>query len=96
MKSTSKPNKKQPKKNKSVPKLSFTVKPENMTLEQWQIALRQYSATHERFIIAEWTGRDFPGYYSVKSPASKREYRVVYRGENSPWNYCSCMDFKTS
>ncbi|MBQ7063223.1 MAG: DEAD/DEAH box helicase, partial [Bacteroidales bacterium] len=26
----------------------------------------------------------------------KEEYKVVYRGENSTWNYCSCMDFKTS
>ena len=24
------------------------------------------------------------------------EYRVVFRGKESLWNYCSCMDFKTS
>ena len=24
------------------------------------------------------------------------EYKVVYRGVKSNWNYCSCMDFKTS
>lgn len=39
---------------------------------------------------------NMPGEYVVSNPSSKREYKVVYRGKNSPWNYCSCMDFKTS
>ena len=76
------------------PKLSYTVKPDGMTLEQWQIALRQQIAIEENMGCRP-VG-NMPGEYIVSNPSSKREYKVVYRGNNSPWNYCSCMDFKTS
>lgn len=37
-----------------------------------------------------------PGEYIVGNPSTANEYKVVYRGANSEWNYCSCWDFKTS
>lgn len=83
-------------KKNTAPKVSYHYKPENMTLEQWQVALRQQVAAKESFNISEDTITDAPGYYTVGNYATKREYRVVFRGEESPWNYCSCMDFKTS
>ncbi len=80
----------------AIPRISPNVKPDNMTLEQWQIALRRYAAMHESFIIAERDRKEYPGYYVVRNPIKHTEYSVVYRGVGSPWNYCSCMDFKTS
>ncbi len=77
-------------------KVSYHYKPENMTLQQWQIALRKQAALKEHFTIEEANRKEHPGYYSVTNPVTKNEYRVVYRGENCSWNYCSCMDFKTS
>ena len=84
------------KQERQAPKVSYHYKPDNMTLEQWQIALRQQAAAKETFAISENKTIDAPGYYTVVNPATKNEYRVVFRGEESPWNYCSCMDFKTS
>ncbi|MBQ0080297.1 MAG: DEAD/DEAH box helicase [Alistipes sp.] len=63
-----------------------------MTLEQWQIALRQQQAQNEHFNITPKKN----GVYYVQSEHSKHEYKVVYMGVKSPWNFCSCMDFKTS
>lgn len=80
----------------SSPKVSYHYKPENMTLEEWQIALRRQAAAKEPFAISECDMKEQPGYYDVANPLTKNEYKVVYRGEGSPWNYCSCMDFKTS
>lgn len=82
--------------DKQTSKVSYNYKPDGMTLEQWQIALRQQAAMKEPFVISEDTATDGPGYYEVVNHTTKKEYRVVYRGEESPWNYCSCMDFKTS
>lgn len=85
-----------PKGDKTRPKVSYHYKPEKMTLEQWQIALRQQAAAKESFAVTELNAKDYPGYYKIANPVTKNEYKVVYRGETSPWNYCSCMDFKTS
>ena len=82
------------KKTAKRPKISYTVKPDGMTLEQWQVALRQQVAIEEN--MGCWPMDGMPGEYVVSNPSSRREYKVVYRGHNSPWNYCSCMDFKTS
>lgn len=87
-------SKKTPHKKAKRPKLSYTVKPDGMTLEQWQIALRQQVAIEENMGCRPVD--NMPGEYIVSNPSSRREYKVVYRGHNSPWNYCSCMDFKTS
>nr|SIP56435.1 RNA polymerase-associated protein RapA [uncultured bacterium] len=77
-------------------KVSYHYKPDNLTLEQWQIALRKQAAMKETFSITEINTKEYPGYYKVKNPVSRNEYSVVYRGDESPWNYCSCMDFKVS
>lgn len=84
------------KKEKQQPKVSHLHKPENQTLEEWQIALRQQAATKEYFAIFENHAADTPGYYTVQNAKTNREYDVVFRGDNNPCNYCSCMDFKTS
>lgn len=82
--------------DKTPPKIPYSYKPEKMTLEQWQIALRQQAAAKEPFAVTELNAKDYPGYYKIANPITRNEYKVVYRGEASPWNYCSCMDFKTS
>lgn len=76
--------------------MSYHYKPESLTLQEWQIALRRQAAIKEHFAISEKDRKDFPGYYNVINPVTSNEYKVVYRGQDSSWNYCSCMDFKTS
>ena len=87
-------------KNKSqavrTPKISWVVKPDKMTLEEWQRALRKQIAGEETMAVAAVDEKNLPGEYEVKNPQTKQTYKVVYRGEDSPWNYCSCMDFKTN
>lgn|GEM_PF-3152365 len=86
--------KKATKKKKKV-KVSHIVKPENMTLEEWQIKLRKQVTDIEHFDISCVDDVLCPGEYIVHNPEKNNEYKVVYRGANSEWNYCSCMDFKT-
>ena len=83
------------KRKKVTKKISYYVKPEKMTLEEWQVALRKQVAREERFVIKPVDDKMQPGDYSVEN-SKKQVYKVVYRGAKSPWNYCSCMDFKTS
>lgn len=78
------------------PYLSNTVCPPKMTLEQWQIQLRRQAALKENFAISEESDTDEHGCYRLISPRSHQIYKIVYRGEGSPWNYCSCMDFKSN
>ena len=63
---------------------------------EWQIALRKQIAQEEKFGISCVDDKLLPGEYGVKSPKTKQEYKVVYRGAKSQWNYCSCFDFKTA
>lgn len=84
------------KEERKTPKVPYHYKPDGLTLEQWQIALRKQAAEKELFAISEMAGSDHPGYYAVRNPTTDNNYRVVYRGEDSPWNFCSCMDFKSS
>ena len=77
-------------------KISWIVKPEGMTLAEWQAALRKQIAQEEHFGISCVDDKLLPGEYSVKSPKTKLEYKVVYRGAKSQWNYCSCNDFRTA
>ena len=77
-------------------RLSNTVKPADMGLEEWQVALRRQQALHEHFIIRELGEGFSPGEYQVRNPRSRSQYKIVYRGAYSPWNYCSCPDFRTS
>lgn len=83
------------KRKKATKKISYYVKPEKMTLEEWQVALRRQVAREEKFVCRVVDDELNPGEYTVEN-AKKQTYKVVYRGAKSPWNYCSCMDFKTS
>ncbi len=77
-------------------RLSNAIKPADMGLEEWQAALRRQQAQREHFIISELSDKLCPGEYQVRNPRSRNQYKVVYRGAYSPWNYCSCPDFRTS
>ena len=77
-------------------RLSNTIKPAEMGLEEWQVALRRQQAQRERFAINETNPQFCPGEYQVRNPRSRSQYKVIYRGAYSPWNYCSCPDFRTS
>ena len=79
-----------------IPKISWVVKPQGMTLKEWQQALRKQIAKEEPMAVAAVDEKNLPGEYEVRNPQSKQTYKVVYRGEGSMWNYCSCLDFKTS
>lgn len=79
-----------------IPKISWVVKPERMSLEEWQRALRRQVAREEIMAVTAVDERNLPGEYEVRRPQTQQVYKVVYRGDDSPWNYCSCMDFKTS
>lgn len=88
--------KKTTKRKKKKQVISHIVKPEKMSLEEWQIKLRKQVTDIEHFNISSVDDDLFPGEYIVRNPEKNNEYKVVYRGANSEWNYCSCMDFKTS
>lgn len=77
-------------------RLSNTIKPDGMGLEEWQVALRSQQAQREHFAISEASVLFSPGEYCVRNPRSRSQYKVIYRGAYSPWNYCSCPDFRTS
>ena len=77
-------------------RLSNTIKPAEMGLEEWQVALRRQQAQRERFAISEMGAQFSPGEYQVCNPRTRSQYKVIYRGAYSPWNYCSCPDFRTS
>ena len=89
-------NGKSTKKRKKKPVISHITRPEKMSLEEWQVKLRQQVSKTERFAISSVDEELCPGEYLVRNPEKDNEYKVVYRGANSEWNYCSCMDFKTS
>ena len=79
-----------------IPKISWVVKPDGMEIRQWQCALRKQVAAEETMGVSAVDERNVPGEYEVRNPQTHQTYKVVYRGEDSPWNYCSCMDFKTN
>ena len=79
-----------------IPKISWVVKPQGMTLVEWQQALRKQIAKEEPMAVTAVDEKNLPGEYEVRNPLTKQTYKVVYRGEGSMWNYCSCLDFKTS
>ncbi len=76
--------------------LSHLVKPSDKSLEEWQVMLRMQQARREKINVECVSERYSPGEYRVSSATSGRVYKVVFRGAKSPWNYCDCMDFKTS
>lgn len=88
--------KKKKKKKSSKTKVSALSLPENMSLEDWQIALRKQAAEGAAFDISFVDRSSMPGDYLVSNKLTNKLYKVVYRGAQSEWNYCSCMDFKTN
>lgn len=83
-------------KKKQAKKIPYQYKPENIDLRTWQVLLRKQVAQEEKLVIQCIDEKKVPGEYLVKNPKTNQEYKVVYRGAQSPWNYCSCLDFKTS
>lgn len=79
-----------------MPKINNMQKPAGMKLEEWQIALRKLQAEKETFAIRMVDEQYALGEFRVVNAATRNEYKVVYRGKDSLWNYCSCYDFKTS
>ena len=77
-------------------RISHLVKPDHLSLEDWQVMLRMQQAQRENLAVECISERDHPGEYRVTSPTSGGSYKVIYRGPKSPWNYCDCLDFKTS
>lgn len=78
------------------PKLNNINKPSGMSLTEWQIALRQQQAAKETFAIKMVDEKYSCGEFCVGNAITGNDYKVVYRGKDSIWNYCSCFDFKTS
>jgi len=78
------------------PKMTNVYRPSGWSLENWQVALRQQAALKEKLFISERDVKYCPGEYIVRNYQSRSEYKVVYRGDGSEWNFCSCLDFKTS
>ena len=76
--------------------ISEVVKPSNMDVIEWQVALRQQKASQEHYQIRAIDDSLQPGNYEVKNGITRQSYKVVFRGDDSEWNYCSCLDFKTS
>lgn len=81
---------------KKTKKTPYQYKPAGMDVKTWQLILRKQVAKEEKLIIRSVDEKKAPGEYNVTNPKTSRTYKVVYRGAQSPWNYCSCMDFKTS
>lgn len=79
-----------------MPKINNMQKPAGMKLEEWQVALRKLQAEKETFAIRMVDEQYAPGEFRVANAATRNEYKVVYRGKDNLWNYCSCYDFKTS
>ncbi len=77
-------------------RISHLVRPEGMRLDDWQVALRKQAARDENLHVTAVDSKLLPGEYLVSNPGTHQTYKVVYRGAGSPWNYCSCFDFRTS
>lgn len=82
-------------KSKTPSKYNPNHKPAKMSLEEWQRALRIQVAKKENLGVLP-TDNVEEGYFRVANPKSGKSYSVVYRGNFSSWNYCSCPDFRTN
>ncbi len=94
MKSTSPKNRK--KSAVKEKRLSNIVRPSDLTSKEWQTALRQQAAQKENLIVRQPGDVGQYGIYEVRNPLSHNAYKVVFRGDGSKWNFCSCLDFKTN
>jgi len=83
--------------NKPRNAVSYHKRPENMQVAQWQTALRRQFAETHTFNIEKRDESFSPfGDYTVFNPETGNDYKMSFRGMNSPMNFCSCMDFKTN
>ncbi len=80
--------------NGMTPKVSPVLRPSDMDVNQWQSALRRQAADSTYFVITELTGE--PGSYSVTNSRKRTCNTVRYYGPESPFNSCTCMDFRTN
>jgi superfamily II DNA or RNA helicase len=99
MKSTQKAKKKTVQKasKASQAAISYHFKPERLSLEEWQKALRKQFAENKSFGIEKTENPNLPfGDYKVRNPETGNNYKVAFRGIDSPMNFCSCLDFKTN
>lgn len=83
-------------KKKQRKKIPYQYCPEGLDTQIWQTLLRKQIAKEEKLQINCVDEVNAPGEYRVRNPKTEQIYKVVYRGAKSPWNYCSCLDFKTS
>ncbi len=88
--------KKRDAKKSSLPKINPNYRPIGMKLDEWQIALRRQIAEKSLFGIMPYDPKQVFGDFKVINPVTKYTYKVAFRGMESDWNYCSCMDFKTN
>lgn len=72
------------------------MRPSDLTSKEWQTALRQQAAQKENLIVRQPGDVGQYGIYEVRNPLSHNAYKVVFRGDGSKWNFCSCLDFKTN
>ncbi len=78
----------------TLPQLSNVVCPGNMSLEDWQRKLRVREAIKSPMWVEKSDEELSDGVFTVNSHS--RKYKVVFYSADSPWNFCSCMDFKTN
>lgn len=77
-----------------LPKISPVHKPADMSLEDWQRSLRrQAAATEPMGVVRHY---DDNTHFEVRNPKSGNIYQVEYFGNNSKFNRCNCMDFRTN
>lgn len=77
-------------------KVSYYNKPENLTIDEWQIALRKQFAQTQHFKLENIGIGKVASDYNVTNFITNQTYKVAIRGDDSDWNFCSCMDFKTN
>lgn len=84
------------KEKKATRRTSYGSCPEGMMPDRWQKLLRRQAAEKADFIITPIPEHWSTGSYNVTSPRSRRHYTTIYHGEESPYNSCQCMDFRTN
>lgn len=78
------------------PKIPYHKKPEDIEIASWQIALRKQFAEMKPLMVTPFEKNKVFGDFWVKSHESNFRYKIAFRGEESSWNYCECLDFKTN
>ena len=77
-----------------LPKINPLHKPSEMSLVEWQRSLRRQAAATELMGVSKQYGDNL--HFEVRNPKSGNLYQVEYFGNNSKFNRCNCMDFRTN